>query len=66
MHDYELEHILSFTGTLGEPEVIGPVPEGLRANLYVTGGEVPALGFPGRCGPQGETGSPSVPMVSRS
>jgi hypothetical protein len=32
-----LEHILSFTARL---EVIGPVPEGLRVNVQVTGGEV--------------------------
>ena len=53
MHDYELEHILSFTATLGEPEVIGPVPEGVRANLYVTGGEVTGPGISGKVRPAG-------------
>ncbi len=40
MFDYELEHILSYSVTLAPPEVIGPVPEGIRANFYATAGEV--------------------------
>jgi hypothetical protein len=40
MFDYELEHILSYAVTLNPPEVIGPVPEGIRANFYVSSGEV--------------------------
>lgn len=40
LFDYRLEHLMSYTATLGAPEIIGPVPEGVRANLYVTGGEV--------------------------
>jgi Protein of unknown function (DUF3237) len=40
MFEYHLEHILSYTARLGEREVIGPVPEGLRVNVHVTGGEV--------------------------
>ena len=40
MFDYELEHILSYTVTLDPPEVIGPVPEGIRVNFYVSDGEV--------------------------
>jgi len=40
MIEYRLEHIMSYTATLTEPEVIGPLPEGLRVNFYVTGGEV--------------------------
>ena len=39
MFDYELEHILSYAVTLNPPEVIGPVPEGIRVNFYVTIGE---------------------------
>jgi len=38
--DYSLEHIFSYTATLSPPEVIGPLPEGVRVNFYVTGGEV--------------------------
>ncbi len=41
MFNYGLEHIFSYTTTLNNPpEVIGPVPEGIRVNLYVTGGKV--------------------------
>ncbi|MBK5292096.1 MAG: hypothetical protein JJE04_10520 [Acidobacteriia bacterium] len=41
MFDYKLEHICSYTATLAAvPEMIGPVPEGIKANFYVTGGEV--------------------------
>jgi hypothetical protein len=40
MFNYRLEHILSFTARLGGREVIGPVPDGLRVNVQVTGGEV--------------------------
>ena len=36
MIDYQLEHICSYTATLAAPpEIIGPVPEGIRANFYV-------------------------------
>lgn len=40
MFDYQLEHILSFVATLGKRERIGPVPEGIRVNVEITGGEV--------------------------
>jgi Protein of unknown function (DUF3237) len=40
MFEYRLEHIMSFTVKIAEPEVIGPVPEGLRINGYISGGEV--------------------------
>ena len=40
MIDYRLEHIVSYTASLAAPEVIGPVPEGLRINFYVTGGKM--------------------------
>jgi hypothetical protein len=40
MFDYRLEHIMSYNATLAAPEIIGPLPEGLRVNFYVTGGEV--------------------------
>jgi hypothetical protein len=41
MNEYTLEHVLSFSG-IGEsaPEVIGPVPEGIRVTFYNTGGLV--------------------------
>jgi hypothetical protein len=41
MFKYRLEHIFSYLVTLKDPpEIIGPVPEGIRANFYVTGGEI--------------------------
>jgi hypothetical protein len=41
MFEYRLEHIFSYVVTLKDPpEIIGPVPEGIRANFYVTGGEI--------------------------
>jgi hypothetical protein len=40
MFDYKLEHLFSYTARLAPPEIIGPVPEGIRINMYVTGGEV--------------------------
>jgi len=37
---YRVEHVLSFTGKIPrEPEIIGPVPEGIRVNFYNLGGE---------------------------
>jgi hypothetical protein len=36
----ELSHLFSYTATLQAPEVIGPVPEGIRVNFYVTGGRI--------------------------
>jgi Protein of unknown function (DUF3237) len=41
MFAYSLEHICSYCAQLQNPlEVIGPVPEGIRINFYVTSGEV--------------------------
>jgi hypothetical protein len=41
MLEYRLEHICSYSVTLAAPfEGIGPVPEGIRLNAYVSGGEV--------------------------
>ena len=54
MYDYELEHICSITATLeNPPEVIGPTPEGLRLNVYITGGEVRGPRLNGRLRPVG-------------
>ncbi|MBL1201154.1 MAG: DUF3237 domain-containing protein [Nostoc sp. GBBB01] len=39
--DYSLEHIFSYRVTLKTPpEIVGPVPEGIRVNFYMLGGEV--------------------------
>jgi hypothetical protein len=36
MFEYRLEQIFSYVATLkNPPEVIGPVPGGIRVNLYV-------------------------------
>jgi hypothetical protein len=41
MFDYKLQHLCSYKATLqAPPEVIGPVPEGIRINFYVSGGTV--------------------------
>jgi hypothetical protein len=40
MIQYQLDHIMSYTAKLTGPEMIGAVPDGIRANIYVTGGEV--------------------------
>lgn len=40
MFAYWMNHLFSYWATLqAPPEVIGPVPEGIRANFYVVGGE---------------------------
>lgn len=38
-YPYQFEYICSYSAQLAAPEVIGPVPEGLRANFYIGGGE---------------------------
>lgn len=41
MFDYRMEHLFSYRASLQAPaEAIGPVPEGLRLNFYVTGGHL--------------------------
>lgn len=41
MPECKLEYLFSFSfGLKLPPEVIGPVPEGIRANFYLTGGAV--------------------------
>ena len=54
MYDYKLEHICSITvGLHNPPEVIGPTPEGLRLNVYISGGEVSGPHLSGRVLPVG-------------
>ena len=36
----QLDPICSFWANLAPPEIIGPVPEGIRVNFYATAGEV--------------------------
>lgn len=37
---FALKHVFSYSGTLTPAEMIGPVPDDIRANFYVTGGDV--------------------------
>ena len=53
MFEYRLEHILSYTGQLAEPEVIGEVAEGIRVNFYFTGGTVSGPRVNGKLRPVG-------------
>jgi uncharacterized protein DUF3237 len=53
MFEYDLEHLLCFTVKIAEPEVIGPVPEGLRVNGYILGGEVTGPRVSGKLRPVG-------------
>ncbi len=49
MIEYRVEHILSFQGLGGPaPEVIGPVPEGIKVNFYSAGGEFSGPGIRGK------------------
>jgi hypothetical protein len=44
----QLEHICSYWATLTPPEVIGPLAEGIRINVYVTDGEISGPKMRGR------------------
>jgi Protein of unknown function (DUF3237) len=52
--DYRLEYIFSYTAQVRlPPEVIGPTPDGIRVNFYVTGGEVDGPKLKGKLAPVG-------------
>lgn len=54
MFEYHLEHICSYSATLDPNfELIGPTPEGLKINFYVTGGEVTGPKIKGKVRPVG-------------
>ena len=53
MFDYRLDHLFSYRVTLSPPEVIGPVPEGIRVNIHITGGEVDGPKARGKIRPRG-------------
>lgn len=40
MIPYRLDHIMSYNATLAAPEIIGEVPEGIRVNFHITGGDI--------------------------
>jgi hypothetical protein len=49
LHDaVQLEHLFSYWATVSEPEVIGPLAEGVRINVYVTDGEISGPEIAGR------------------
>ena len=52
-YEYQMEYVASYVATLAEPEVIGPVAEGLRLNIYVTGGTVDGPRMKGKILPAG-------------
>ena len=52
-YEYEMEYVTSYIATLSEPEVIGPVAERLRLNVYVTGGTVDGSKLKGKILPAG-------------
>ena len=52
--DYRLEYIFSYTARVRlPPEVIGPTPDGIRVNFYLTGGEVDGPKLKGSFAPVG-------------
>ena len=54
MFDYRMEHLFSYTANLQSPvEAIGPVPEGIRVNFYITGGGIQGDRLNGRVRPVG-------------
>jgi hypothetical protein len=53
MFEYKMDHIMSYNATVAEPEIIGEVPEGLRANFYVTGGTISGPKVIGKFRPAG-------------
>jgi len=53
MYPYQMELLFSYTARLSPPEMIGPVPEGIRVNFHVTGGEASGPRLSGRIRPVG-------------
>ena len=54
MFEYRLEHVFSYVETMkNPPEVIGPVPGGIRVNFYVVDGEISGPRLRGRVRPVG-------------
>jgi hypothetical protein len=49
----KLEYVLSYNASLAPPEVIGPLPEGIRVNFYVTGGLFKGPNIKGKVRPVG-------------
>ena len=52
-YKYEMEYVMSYIAMLDQPQVIGPVAEGLRLNINVTGGTVDGPKIKGKFIPVG-------------
>ena len=53
MRQAKLEHVMSYNALLAPAEIIGPLPESLRINFYVTSGTVTGPGLSGKVRPVG-------------
>jgi Protein of unknown function (DUF3237) len=53
MYDIQTEHLFSYSAQLAPPEIIGSTIAGIRANFYVTGGDVDGPHVRGRVKPVG-------------
>lgn len=53
MFAYSLDHLFSYVVWVEQPQIIGPVPEGIRAIFYVTKGEISGPKLRGRVLPGG-------------
>jgi hypothetical protein len=51
--EHRLEHIFSLTLSLKSPEVIGPLPGGIRAHFYFAGGQIDGPRIHGKIRPEG-------------
>ena len=60
MFDYSLEHLFSYVVSLERPQMIGAIPEGIRAIFYVTKGEVTGPKLRGRILPGGGEWHPDL------
>lgn len=53
MYPHQMQRLFSYVATLDPPEMIGVVPEGIRVNFHVTGGEASGPRLSGRFRPVG-------------
>ncbi len=53
MIEHQPEYVFSYTASLNPPEIVGDVPEGLRVNYWVTGGDVEGPKLQGKLLPVG-------------
>jgi len=53
MIEHQMEHIFTYSAALNPPEVVGEVPEGLRVNYWVAGGDVDGSKLKGKLLPVG-------------